>query len=56
MKKYKKCPLGIPLNDTDRMDLVEAIKLETIKQLHYNNVIIACSALKDMYREKIKIK
>ena len=54
-KNIKKMSSGIPLNDTDRMDWLEAIKLETIKQLHYNNVIIACSALKDMYREKLKL-
>ena len=51
----KKMSSGIPLNDSDRMGWLKSIKNETSKRLKQNNVIIACSALKQIYRKKLQV-
>ena len=54
-KNIKKMSSGIPLNDSDRMGWLKSIKNETSKRLIQNNVIIACSALKQIYRKKLQV-
>ncbi len=54
-KNIKKMSSGIPLNDSDRMGWLKSIKDETSKRLKKNNVIIACSALKEIYRKKLQL-
>tara|TARA_B100000579_G_scaffold99308_1_gene78865 strand:- start:355 stop:819 length:465 start_codon:yes stop_codon:yes gene_type:complete len=51
----KKMTSGMPLNDSDRMGWLKSIKNETSKRLIQNNVIIACSALKQIYRKKLQV-
>lgn len=46
----KKMSSGIPLNDSDRQPWLQAVS-DTL--LRYENIIVACSALKKSYREKI---
>ena len=54
-KNIKKMSSGMPLNDSDRMGWLKSIKNETSKRLKQNNVIIACSALKQIYRKKLQV-
>ena len=54
-KNIKKMSSGIPLNDSDRTGWLKSIKNETSKRLIQNNVIIACSALKQIYRKKLQV-
>ena len=54
-ENIKKMSSGIPLNDLDRMKWLKSIKGEASKRLKKNNVIIACSALKQIYREKLQL-
>ena len=42
---------GIPLNDDDRYDWLIKIKNEILKRKAKQNLIIACSSLKEKYRE-----
>ena len=54
-ENIKKMSSGIPLNDSDRMGWLKSIKDETSKRLKKNNVIIACSALKQIYRKNLQL-
>ena len=54
-ENIKKMSSGIPLNDSDRIGWLNSIKNEASKQLKKNNVIIACSALKHIYRKKLQL-
>jgi|TARA_B110001469_G_C9472356_1_gene237289 carbohydrate kinase (thermoresistant glucokinase family) len=47
----KKMSAGIPLNDNDRYDWLIKIKNEILKRKAKQNLIIACSSLKEKYRE-----
>jgi carbohydrate kinase (thermoresistant glucokinase family) len=47
----KKMSAGIPLNDDDRYDWLIKIKNEILKRKAKQNLIIACSSLKEKYRE-----
>lgn len=46
----KKMSSGIPLNDSDRQPWLQAVS-DTLQR--HENIIVACSALKKSYREKI---
>ena len=52
----KKMSQGIPLNDTDRYDWLLKIKEEIISRIDKQNLVVACSALKDKYRQLIGVK
>ena len=54
-ENIKKMSSGIPLNDSDRMGWLKSIKDEISRQLKKNNVIIACSALKQIYRKNLQL-
>ena len=54
-ENIKKMSSGIPLNDSDRMGWLKSIKNEISRQLKKNNVIIACSALKQIYRKNLQL-
>ena len=47
----KKMSAGIPLNDDDRYDWLIKIKNEILKRKEKQNLIVACSSLKEKYRE-----
>ena len=47
---------GIPLNDDDRYDWLIKIKEEIDKRKNFQNLVIACSALKEKYRSILNIK
>ena len=47
---------GIPLNDDDRYDWLIKIKEEIDKRKNFQNLVIACSALKVKYRSILNIK
>ena len=47
----KKMSAGIPLNDNDRYDWLIKIKNEILKRKEKQNLIVACSSLKEKYRE-----
>ena len=51
-----KMSAGIPLNDDDRYDWLVKIKEEIDKRKSYQNLVIACSALKEKYRSILNIK
>ena len=46
---------GIPLNDDDRYDWLIKIKHEILKRKEKQNLIVACSSLKEKYRELLGI-
>ena len=47
---------GIPLNDADRYDWLLKIKDQIISRIDKQNLVVACSALKDKYRQLIGVK
>ena len=47
---------GIPLNDNDRYDWLIKIKEEIDNRKNFQNVVVACSALKEKYRSILNIK
>jgi carbohydrate kinase (thermoresistant glucokinase family) len=49
----EKMHAGHPLDDEDRKDWLDAINKLAVKQVHSNGVIIACSALKEKYRQQL---
>ena len=51
-----KMSAGIPLNDDDRYDWLVKIKEEIDKRKNFQNLVIACSALKEKYRSILNIK
>jgi carbohydrate kinase (thermoresistant glucokinase family) len=51
----KKMSAGIPLNDNDRYDWLIKIKNEILKRKEKQNLIVACSSLKEKYRELLGI-
>ena len=51
----KKMSAGIPLNDDDRYDWLIKIKNEILKRKEKQNLIVACSSLKEKYRELLGI-
>lgn len=50
-ENIEKMKAGIPLNDDDRKPWLLAINQFCIDQLHSHDLIFACSALKETYRE-----
>ena len=51
-----KMSAGIPLNDDDRYDWLIKIKEEIDKRKSFQNLFIACSALKEKYRSILNVK
>ena len=51
-----KMSAGIPLNDDDRYDWLVKIKEKIDKTKSTQNLVIACSALKEKYRSILNIK
>ena len=51
----KKMSAGFPLNDNDRYDWLIKIKNEILKKKEKQNLIVACSSLKEKYRELLGI-
>jgi len=51
-----KMSAGIPLNDNDRYDWLVKIKENIDKRKNFQNLVIACSALKEKYRSILNIK
>ena len=51
-----KMSAGIPLNDDDRYDWLVKIKKEIHKRKSFQNLVVACSALKEKYRSILKVK
>ncbi len=54
-KNIQKMKSGIPLNDKDRLDWLNKIKEEITLRIKDNNVIVACSALKEKYRKILNL-
>ena len=55
-KNIDKMSAGIPLNDNDRYDWLIKIKEEIDNRKNFQNVVVACSALKEKYRSILNIK
>ena len=55
-KNIDKMSAGIPLNDDDRYDWLIKIKEEINKRKSFQNLVVACSALKEKYRSILNIK
>lgn len=51
-----KMSAGIPLNDDDRYDWLIKIKEEINKRKSFQNLVVACSALKEKYRSILNVK
>ena len=51
-----KMSVGIPLNDNDRYDWLIKIKEEIDKRKKIQNLVVACSALKEKYRSILNVK
>ena len=51
-----KMSAGIPLNDNDRYDWLIKIKEEIDKRKSFQNLVVACSALKEKYRSILHVK
>ena len=51
-----KMSTGIPLNDDDRYDWLIKIKEEINKRKSFQNLVVACSALKEKYRSILNVK
>ncbi len=47
---------GIPLNDDDRYDWLIKMKEEIDKRKSFQNLVVACSALKEKYRSILNVK
>lgn len=47
----KKMAAGIPLNDEDRLGWLRSLNLLAKKEVQHHSVVIACSALKESYRQ-----
>ena len=55
-KNIDKMSAGISLNDNDRYDWLIKIKEEIDNRKNFQNVVVACSALKEKYRSILNIK
>ena len=55
-KNIDKMSAGIPLNDDDRYDWLIKIKEEIDKRKNFQNLVVACSALKEKYRSILHVK
>ena len=55
-KNIDKMSAGIPLNDNDRYDWLIKIKEEIDNRKNFQNLVVACSALKEKYRSILNIK
>ena len=55
-KNIDKMSAGIPLNDDDRYDWLIRIKEEIDKRKSFQNLVVACSALKEKYRSILHFK
>ena len=55
-KNIDKMSAGIPLNDDDRYDWLIKIKEEIDKRKNFQNLVVACSALKEKYRSILNVK
>ncbi len=55
-KNIDKMSAGIPLNDDDRYGWLIKIKEEIEKRKKIQNLVVACSALKEKYRSILNIK
>ena len=55
-KNKDKMSAGIPLNDDDRYDWLIKIKKEIDKRKSFQNLVVACSALKEKYRSILHVK
>ncbi len=55
-KNIDKMSAGIPLNDDDRYDWLIKIKEEIDKRKSFQNLVVACSALKEKYRSILNVK
>jgi len=51
-----KMSAGIPLDDDDRYDWIIKIKEEIDKRKSFQNLVVACSALKEKYRSILNVK
>ncbi|MDA9564981.1 gluconokinase [Alphaproteobacteria bacterium] len=51
-----KMSAGKPLNDVDRHDWLKKIKEEISKRKNLQNIVVACSALKEKYRLMLGVK
>ena len=51
-----KMSAGIPLSDDDRYDWLVKIKEEINKRKSFQNLVVACSALKEKYRSILNVK
>lgn len=51
----RKMAAGLPLNDDDRWPWLDAISLKIRENhLHGENLVVACSALKQIYRQRLR--
>ncbi len=48
-----KMKAGHPLNDTDRMKWLKTLNLLAVREVQLHSVVIACSALKESYRQQL---
>ena len=55
-KNIDKMSAGIPLNDNDRYDWLIKIKEEIDNRKNFQNLVVACSALKEKYRSILNNK
>ena len=55
-KNIDKMSAGNPLNDDDRNDWLIKIKEEINKRKSFQNLVVACSALKEKYRSILNIE
>ena len=55
-KNIDKMSAGIPLKDDDRYDWLIKIKEEINKRKSFQNLVVACSALKEKYRSILNVK
>ena len=55
-KNKDKMSAGIPLNDNDRYDWLIKIKEEIDKRKNFQNLVVACSALKEKYRSILNVE
>lgn len=50
-----KMKAGIPLNDDDRKEWLKDLNLLAIKEVQQHTLVIACSALKESYRQQLML-
>ena len=55
-KNIDKMSAGIPLSDDDRYDWLIKMKEEIDKRKSFQNLVVACSALKEKYRSILHVK